>query len=84
MRKTDYPSTLKGIRNAGYIADLRPDCWWASSKHCGSEPYFSLCFSFVTKLVKNQMQFVQLFIIFVFCFLFVSLYLFYLFIYLSV
>ena len=50
------------------LADLRPDCWWASSKHCSSEPYFTQCFCFVTKLVKNKMQFVQLLIIFVVCF----------------
>ena len=65
------------------LANLRPDCWWASSKHCSSEPHFSLCFSFVTKLVKNQIQFVHLFIIFVVCFfVFMFIYLFlYLFIY---
>ena len=50
------------------LANLRPDCWWASPKQCcSSEPYFSLSFCFVTKLVQNKMQFVQLFIIFVVC-----------------
>ena len=50
------------------LADLRTDCWWASPKQCcSSEPYFSLSFCFVTKLVQNKMQFVQLFIIFVVC-----------------